>query len=163
VRSRSPSTSHTHATITDFSTQRSVMHRSCSSANHFTSLPSFRARLRVVQYLHEELGFDTLALEGSLTQTWLAQEHLYRSTDPARVARAQEIAWFMLWRTPAMREVMAYVDATRTTPHPLYLTSFDIQVGTSAANQGGPGIVTDLFAALRAYGPPPDPGRELEM
>jgi erythromycin esterase len=122
-----------------------------------------RARLRVVQYLHEQLGFDTLALEGSLTQTWLAQEQLYRSTDPQRITRAQEIAWFVLWRTPAMREVMAYVDSTKSTPHPLYLTSFDVQVGMSAAYRGQPGIVTDLVEALRVYGPPPDFVREPEL
>ncbi len=40
-----------------------------------------RVRLRLIQYLHEQLGFDTLALEGSLTQTWLAQETLYRAPD----------------------------------------------------------------------------------
>jgi erythromycin esterase len=119
-----------------------------------------RARLRVIQYLHEQLGFDTLALEGSLTQSWLAQEHLDRSTAPQRIARAQELAWFVLWQTAAMRKVMAYVDATRSTPRPLYLTSFDVQVGMSAAYQGEPRIVNDLLDALRVYGPPPDPARE---
>jgi erythromycin esterase len=122
-----------------------------------------RVRLRVVQYLHEELGFDTLALEGSLTQTWLAQEELYRSTDPQRITRAQEIAWFLLWRTPAMREVMAYVDSTKSTPHPLYLTSFDVQVGMSAAYRGQPRIVAELVDALHRYGPPPDGIREPEL
>ncbi len=60
-----------------------------------------RIRLRLIEYLHEQLGFDTLALEGSLTQTWLAQEWLYRSQDPpsTKIARAQEMAWFRLWRT----------------------------------------------------------------
>jgi erythromycin esterase len=122
-----------------------------------------RVRLRVVQYLHEQLGFDTLALEGSLTQTWIAQEHLYRSTASQRVDRAQELAWFMLWRTAAMRELMAYVDSTASTPHPLYLTSFDVQVGSSAAYQGGARILTDLLDTLRVYAPPPDPAREPEL
>jgi erythromycin esterase-like protein len=122
-----------------------------------------RVRLRFVQYLHEQLGFDTLALEGSLTQSWLAQDQLYHSTDPQRVDRAQRVAWFGLWDTPAMREVMAYVDATRATPSPLYLTSFDVQVGMSAAYAGEPRIVGDLLDALRAYAPPPHPDREAAL
>ncbi|HEY3808081.1 MAG TPA: erythromycin esterase family protein [Kofleriaceae bacterium] len=122
-----------------------------------------RARLRAVQYLHEQRGFDVLALEGSLVQSWLAEEQLLHSTDSRAVDRAQSIAWFMLWRTPAMREVMAYVDATRSTPRPLYLTSFDVEIGQSAEYQGEARIVTDLIAALRSYGPPPDPEREPEL
>lgn len=47
-----------------------------------------RVDRRIVQYLHETLGFDVLALEGSLTQAWLAQEYLYRSSEP--VARAMQ-------------------------------------------------------------------------
>src|SRR5262249_2097054 len=101
---------------------------------------------------HEQLGFDTLALEGSLTQAWIAQEHLDRTHD---VDDAQRIAWFTLWRTPAMRELMAYVAETMTTPHPLYLASFDVQIGASAEYQGDDGVVVALFDALRAYAPPP--------
>jgi erythromycin esterase len=111
-----------------------------------------RIRVRFVRYLHEELGFDTLALEGSLTQAWIAQEHLDHTRD---VDDAQRVAWFMLWRTPAMRELMAYVAETMTTPHPLYLTSFDVQIGASAEYQGDDGVVVALFDALRAYAPPP--------
>jgi erythromycin esterase len=119
-----------------------------------------RVRVRLIKYLHEHSGFDVLALEGSLTQTWLAQEHLYRSPDPpaVKVARAQEMAWFKLWDTEPMRELMAYVSETQSTPHPLYLTSFDIQVGTSAVFGEGEDVIMALFDALRGYGPPPDGG-----
>src|SRR5262245_21474053 len=88
-----------------------------------------RARLQVVRYLHEQMGFDVLAWEGSLTQSWLAQEYLYRSSDPVdrRIDNAQQMAWFKLWNTAEMRQLMAYVEQSRTTSRPLYLTSFDVQ------------------------------------
>jgi erythromycin esterase len=118
-----------------------------------------RARLRLVQYLHEALGFDVLALEGSLTQAWLAQEHLYRSQEPVgrRVERAQQLAWFKLWNTVEMRELMAYVDASRATAAPLYLASFDVQTGASAEFGMRPSVLEALADALEAFGTaPPD-------
>src|SRR5262249_62041626 len=111
-----------------------------------------RIRVRFVRYLHEQLGFEALALEGSLAQSWIAMEHLYRTKD---VDDAQAIAWFPLWHTAAMRELMAYVAETQATPHPLYLTSFDEEIGASAAHEGDEGVVIALFEALRAYAPPP--------
>ena len=109
-----------------------------------------QVRVRFVRYLHEQLGFDTLALEGSLAQAWIAEEHLARTGD---VTGAQQIAWFPLWRTPAMRELMAYVAETRSTAHSLYLTSFDEEIGASAAYDGDDGVVTALVDLLREYAP----------
>jgi len=115
------------------------------------------ARLRLVQYLHDVLGFDVLALEGSLTQAWLAQEYLYRSTEPVapRVERAQQLAWFKLWNTVEMRELMAYVDASRATATPLYLASFDVQTGASAEFGMQPPVLDALANALEAFGTAP--------
>ena len=112
------------------------------------------ARLRLVQYLHEALGFDVLALEGSLTQAWLAQEYLYQSKEPVgrRVERAQQLAWFKLWNTVEMRELMAYVEASRLTAAPLYLASFDVQTGASAEFGMRPAVLEALFDSLEAFG-----------
>ena len=116
-----------------------------------------RARLRLVQHLHEALGFDILALEGSLTQAWLAQEHLYRSDQPdeRRIERAQQLAWFKLWNTSEMRELMAYVDSSRRATKPLYLASFDVQTGASAEFGLRPSVLESLADSLEAFGPAP--------
>ena len=118
-----------------------------------------RARLRLVQYLHETSGFDVLALEGSLTQAWLAQEYLYRSQEPAgrKIEHAQQLAWFKLWNTIEMRELMAYVEASRGTATPLYLASFDVQTGASAEFGMRASVLEALADSLDAFGPaPPD-------
>ena len=118
-----------------------------------------RARLRLVQYLHEVLGFDVLALEGSLTQAWLAQEYLSRSKEPVerRVERAQQLAWFKLWNTVEMRELMAYVDKSRAMATPLYLTSFDVQTGASAEFGMQPSVLEAFAESVEAFGTaPPD-------
>jgi erythromycin esterase len=113
-----------------------------------------QARLQLVRFLHERLGFDVLALEGSGTQAWLAQEYLYRTppeTD-GRITMAQEIAWFKLWNTSQMRELLSYVDASQRTSRPLYLASFDVQTGASAAFSLTPTVLTALLDRLESFG-----------
>jgi erythromycin esterase len=118
-----------------------------------------RVRRNILQYLHEQLGFDVLAFEGSAVDSWLAQDYLYRSSElvSKKAAEAQRLAWFGLWQTDAMRGVMTYVVETQTTKKPLYLTSFDIQPGNGRAFEGkGMRALEELFHAVQAYAPPPD-------
>lgn len=118
-----------------------------------------RVRLELVRRLHERHGFDVLAFEGSVLGAWLAQDHLYRSHEQTAAAarRAQELAWFGLWQTQPMLEVMEYVASTLETPSPLYIASFDIQPGISRAFGGSaPRALDALFEALKAYAPPDD-------
>jgi erythromycin esterase len=114
------------------------------------------ARLNVVRYLHEELGFDVLALEGSSLAAWLAADHLRTSSDSdvAKATRAQQLAWFALWQTEPMLKLMDYILSTQKTAHPLYLASFDIQPGTSRAFGGSPTAALQAFyAAVGSYAP----------
>jgi erythromycin esterase len=123
-----------------------------------------RVRLQLVQYLHEQMGFDVLALEGSAVDSWLAQDLLYRSSAPSRdrAKEAQREAWFGLWQTDAMSEVMNYVLKTQTEGgHPLYLASFDIQPGSGRAfattgKDRSIRTIGSLFDAVGRYAPPPD-------
>jgi len=112
-----------------------------------------RARLRLVQYLHEEMGFDVLAFEGSLIDTWLAQDYIYRSHEPEQqtATQAMKLAFFGLWQTDPMREVMQYIVRTQATPHPLYLSDFDIQPGMGRINRGATAALGAFLQSLRAY------------
>jgi erythromycin esterase len=123
------------------------------------------ARLQMVRFLHERLGFDVLALEGSETQAWLAQEYLYRTSPhtAGRLERAQQMAWFKLWNTSQMRELLSYVDGSQRTAHPLYLASFDVQTGASAEFALTPTVLTALFDRLRSFGPVEDGIRTTDL
>ncbi len=113
-----------------------------------------RVRERLVRYLHENMRFDVIALEGSQINAWLAMERLYSAPgDTAVVGAAQEIAWFPLWDTSAMRELMRYVAATQRTASPLYLSSFDMQAGSSRPT--GDSVFSQLFHALSRFAPAP--------
>jgi erythromycin esterase-like protein len=119
-----------------------------------------RVRLQLLQRLHEHDGFDVLAFEGTAIGSWLAQDQLYHLEEPleARARGAQRLAWFGLWQTEPMLEVMRYVASSLGTPTPLYLSSFDIQPGSSRAFDGSGAEALDaLFSAVTSYEPPTDP------
>jgi erythromycin esterase-like protein len=112
-------------------------------------------RLSLVRYLHEELAFDVLAFEGSVMDAWLAEDYICqgRGSRDQQAIEAQKRAWFGLWQTEPMREVMQYLVHTHTTQHPLYLASFDIQPGTCWASHGSSETTLRAFCgALKAYG-----------
>lgn len=114
-----------------------------------------RVRLQLIRYLHEELGFDVLAFEGSWIQSWLAQDALYKckANDLDCIKEAQQLAWFPLWQTDEMRGVLEYVMSTQATAHPLYLASFDVETGSDAKFQGsGTDALSALFKLLQHYG-----------
>jgi hypothetical protein len=83
---------------------------------------------------------------------WVAQDHIYHSRDPNKARRAQEMAWFGLWQTESMGEVMEYIVHTQATPNPLYLASFDIQPGASREFGGsGDAALNAFLSALGRY------------
>lgn len=117
-----------------------------------------KVRLNFVRFLHERMGFDLLALEGSPVDAWLAQDLIYNSEGNARETSevAQDAAWFALWNTEPMRELMEYVVTSQSSESPLYLTSFDVQPGMTRSYSGdGGAAVAALIAAVGKYAEQP--------
>ncbi|MEO7040669.1 MAG: hypothetical protein ABI035_00235 [Gemmatimonadaceae bacterium] len=114
-----------------------------------------RVRVRLVRDLHENMGFDVISLEGSQVNAWLGMERLYAAPgDTAAVSEAQAIAWFPLWNTSAIHELMQYVAASQSTSSPLYLSSFAMQAGESRVT--GDSVFRQLFRALSRFAPAHD-------
>ncbi len=95
-------------------------------------------RQRIVRYLHEQKGFNVLALEGSLMDAWTAQEHVYANGNPGAAAAQlfTREALFGLWQTEPMEAVVAEALKPASGAPPIYLTSFDIQPGMARAYGG---------------------------
>lgn len=110
------------------------------------------ARLQFVNYLHQVRGYDILTLEGSAIDSWLAMDYLIHSShsDSVKISNAQSSAWFGLWQTDAMREIMEYILQTQNSKSPLYLASFDIQPGSSR-RLSGEQVIDTLFNTLSRY------------
>ena len=109
-------------------------------------------RIGMVRYLNENLGFHTLALEGSPEDLWVTQDEFLASPDKG-VSQAMA-GIFGLWNTPEMEQLFRYESATWSTSHPLYLTAYDIQPGTGDGTQGLR-VFQMLLERLRTYSPPP--------
>jgi erythromycin esterase len=107
---RKPYTRSDYAFLTKLLDGKSVVQ--LGESIHMTD-ESPRVRLQLIRYLHEQLGFDVLAFEGSWLRAWLAEDLLYRCKDSVDcVEDAQRLAWFPLWQTDAMRSVLDYLPAS---------------------------------------------------
>ncbi len=109
-------------------------------------------RLGALKALHQESNFDVLAIEGSAVDTWLAMDGLVRAErDEPALVHAQQQAFFPLWVTSEMREVLKVVADSLEEARPLYMASFDSQLGTGMAWRRQD-VLTALVDALIAYG-----------
>lgn len=89
-------------------------------------------RLRAVRYLHEQLGFDVLALEYGLYDGWRA--------DRDTAATSRNVLEYVVQsreRTAELEAVLAYAQATRRTAHPLHLAGFGLETQSRLAGPGG--------------------------
>ncbi|MEM9387007.1 MAG: erythromycin esterase family protein [Pseudomonadota bacterium] len=82
-----------------------------------------QAKVRLIKYLHEALGFNLLAFEGGLFDCEYAQGILERG-----LARdAMNSCLFSVWQTAELRELFDYLVSTQSTATPLRITGFDVQ------------------------------------
>ncbi len=106
---------------------------------------AFLAKLRLVRYLHEELGFDTLLFE---SPRWDC-ERAWEAIVAAEVAPSEAVkgAVFGIWTKPAeTRALWPYIADQARGPSPLRLGGIDMQFGDTARAR----LVADLRAFLGA-------------
>jgi len=103
---------------------------------------AFAAKVRLVQLLHERLGFDLLAWESGLIDLERTDAGLRGDLDPVESAQR---GIFKIWSASAeCRPLFAYAKASHSGVRPLTMAGFDMQL-TAAGTLG-------YFAAeLRAF------------
>ncbi|WP_338845592.1 erythromycin esterase family protein [Massilia sp. W12] len=80
-------------------------------------------KVRMVKFMHQELGYNVLAFESSLIGCHLQdQEYLARRSVPPRQACV-----FAVWATQELDELFRYIDSTQASSRPLRLAGFDWQ------------------------------------
>lgn len=109
---------------------------------------TFLAKARLIQFLHEEMGFDVLAFESGLYDCWKADEALRSGEDPIKAVRS---GVFTIWtRSEQVVPLMEYLGARARSQRPLELAGFDNQfTGTASVNH----LVADLTSYLKSLGP----------
>jgi erythromycin esterase len=101
------------------------------------------AKVRLIQFLHEELGYDVIAFESSLFEC-------DRAGRSAALFSADELmrrCIFSVWHTEEVLPLFEYVKRTQGTTRPLVLSGFDVQSSSPTARER-PGFLRRVVAAI---------------
>ncbi len=79
-------------------------------------------KVRLIKYLHQNLGFNVIAFESSFFGVNYANKRIESSS-----AELTMRSIFGPWHTDEVIELFSYLKYTRTTSNPLILTGFDVQ------------------------------------
>ena len=105
------------------------------------------AKVRLIKYLHQALGYDVIAFESPL----FACEHAGRSAASLAPVELLRACVHPVWHTAEVLLLLDYVRDTQGTARPLTLTGFDVQVG-AGADTARAAFLRDAVAPLdRAY------------
>jgi erythromycin esterase len=103
---------------------------------------SFAAKVRLIKFLHQRMGFDVVAWESGMYEVRLAQAGLRGGEDA--VAAAQR-GVFSIWsKAEEVRPLFEYAKASQGTTRPLDMAGFDVQITA-------PHVADRLAADLRAF------------
>ena len=105
-----------------------------------------QSKVRLVKFLHQEMGFDVIAWESGLFECWKADE--MAATATARQTRSR--CTFGVWATEEVLELFEYIRETKATSRPLTLAGFDVQLTGSLARQHGPDLLADVVGRVNA-------------
>ena len=103
-----------------------------------------QAKVRLIKYLHRELGYSVVAFESSLFGCYLA-DGMVDERPPLDVLDA---CLFPVWRTEAVLELFEYIESTRGTANPLRLAGFDTQVSSRSASALRPAFLGALTSVV---------------
>ncbi|MCD4745414.1 MAG: erythromycin esterase family protein, partial [Bacteroidales bacterium] len=101
-------------------------------------------KVRLIKFLHEEMGFDVIAFESGFFECYYTYKNLNNYT--AKEALNNSIFKFV-WGTEEVLELFEYIEQTQSTEHPLILTGFDCQ--RSGANYDKrPDVLFDMLSKI---------------
>ena len=107
---------------------------------------TFSAKVRLIKYLHQSMGFDVLVWESGLYDVTKTNEALRADGDPTE---AGQQGVFGIWsRTMEVQPLWEYARASWSTPTPLEMAGYDMQFSGAA----GRGYFDDLAAFVDAAG-----------
>jgi erythromycin esterase len=103
-----------------------------------------RARVRLIKFFHQELGFEVIAFESPIFECYVANSQA--GSDSARNMLVNSI--FGIWHCQEVLELFDYIKTTQNTSRPLILAGFDMQVMDSEYSRSRPYILRDVIATI---------------
>ena len=102
------------------------------------------AKVRLIKFLHQQMGFDVIAFESGLFECYHADT--LAATNPALTTMRNCI--FGVWHTSEVLPLFEYIKSTRHTERPLTLAGFDTQVSSSSVAAARPAFFHDVMAVI---------------
>lgn len=106
---------------------------------------TYLLKTQAVRHLHEQHGFDVLAVEGGLAECWVAAQHIEEWT----AEQSMQACFWGAWASDEAEGLFEYLRAAATAGRPLRLVGFD-NSPTSRAFLDWIEATTGLPAALAA-------------
>ena len=103
------------------------------------------AKVRLIRFLHEEMGFDVIAFESGLFECWKANELAATSTAELTMRRCP----FGVWHTDEVIKLFEYIRETKSTARPLILAGVDVQMSSTQMQfKYAPPILTEVVGKI---------------
>jgi erythromycin esterase len=100
------------------------------------------AKVRLVKFFHEEMGFDIIAFESSIYECYAANTSATSGLDML------QRSIFTVWATQEVLPLFEYIQTTQQTEHPLTLAGFDTQISSSRGVADRPAFLRGILAAI---------------
>jgi erythromycin esterase len=101
------------------------------------------AKVRLIKYLHQELGYDVIAFESSLFECYLANSQASRLSGEMLMRGCI----FGVWHSDETLALFEYIKQTQATSRPLILAGFDEQTSSQLA-KGRPNVFGAAIAKI---------------
>lgn len=101
-------------------------------------------KVRLIKFLHEEMGFDVIAFESSIFECYLANQ----TPDSISATEMMRRSIFGVWHAQEVLPLFEYIKETQSTKRPLILAGFDIQVSSRTGVLARPAFMRDVVAQI---------------
>lgn len=89
---------------------------------------TFKAKARLIRYLHEYLGYEVVLYEAGQYDMWMMNAQLDTLKDKALEKRIGGVGLFdFWWQNQENERLLSYYKSTKSTENPISLGGFDIQ------------------------------------
>jgi erythromycin esterase len=105
---------------------------------------AFKAKVRLIKFLHQELGFSVIAFESGFYDCYKAWQEIQAGKPTIEAARK---SLYPFWISTETEELFTYIDKQKNTANPLILTGIDCKFSGLYSRES---LVPDLTSYLRA-------------
>jgi erythromycin esterase len=97
------------------------------------------AKVRLIKFLHQQLGYDVIAFESGLYECHAANQNAALTA-----VMLMRSCIFGVWHTSEVLPLFEYIKSTQGTAHPLTLAGFDTQISSSLGIASRPQLFADM-------------------